>query len=89
MRRLLGAWLFLTVLLAAALLFARLLAPGRFELELDVFILVVGALARASTSWSRRARPFRARGARRSPRRSTATRPRPSARPSSTGSSAS
>ena len=45
MRRLVGAWLFLTVLLAAALLFARLLEPGWFELELDIFILVVGALA--------------------------------------------
>jgi hypothetical protein len=45
MRRLVGAWLFLTALLAAALLFARLLAPGWFELELDIFVLVVGALA--------------------------------------------
>ena len=48
MRRLRGAWLFLTTLLAGALLFARLLAPGRFELELDVFILAVGALAVAN-----------------------------------------
>jgi hypothetical protein len=47
-KRLLGAWLFLTTLLAVALLFARLLAPGRFELELDVFILAVGALAVAN-----------------------------------------
>jgi hypothetical protein len=45
MRRLLGAWLFLTALLAAALLFARLLEPGWFELELDIFLLAVGALA--------------------------------------------
>jgi hypothetical protein len=44
-RRLVGAWLFLAVILSAVLLFARLLAPGRFELELDVYILVVGALA--------------------------------------------
>jgi hypothetical protein len=44
-RRLLAAWLFLTALLAGALLFARLVAPGRFELELDIFILVVGSLA--------------------------------------------
>ena len=45
MRRLLTAWLFFSALLAAALLFARLLEPGWFELELDVFILAVGALA--------------------------------------------
>jgi hypothetical protein len=44
-RRLFGAWLFLAVILSAVLLFARLLAPGRFELELDVYILVLGALA--------------------------------------------
>ncbi len=45
MRRLFGAWLFLAVILSGVLLFARLLAPGRFELELDVYILVLGALA--------------------------------------------
>jgi uncharacterized membrane protein len=44
-RRLVGAWLFLAVILSGVLLFARLLAPGRFELELDVYILVLGALA--------------------------------------------
>jgi hypothetical protein len=44
-RRLFGAWLFLAGILSAVLLLARLLAPGRFELELDVYILVVGALA--------------------------------------------
>jgi hypothetical protein len=44
-RRLLAAWLFFTALLAGALLFARLVAPGWFELELDIFILVVGSLA--------------------------------------------
>ena len=33
------------MILSAVLLFARLLAPGRFELELDVYILVLGALA--------------------------------------------
>ena len=44
MKRLLGAWLFFTALLGAALLFARLLEPGWFELELDIFVLVVGAL---------------------------------------------
>ena len=45
MRRLFGAWLFLSGLAAIALLFARFLAPGWFELELDVFILVVGGIA--------------------------------------------
>jgi hypothetical protein len=45
MRRLLSAWFFVSALLAGVLLFARLLAPGRFELELDIFILAVGALA--------------------------------------------
>jgi hypothetical protein len=44
-KRLFGAWLLLAGLLSAVLLLARLLAPGRFELELDVYILVVGALA--------------------------------------------
>jgi hypothetical protein len=47
-RHLLAAWLFFTALLAGALLFARLLEPGWFELELDVFILVVGGLAVAN-----------------------------------------
>jgi hypothetical protein len=45
MRRLAGAWLFLTLLASIALMFARFLAPGRFELELDVYILFVGGLA--------------------------------------------
>ena len=45
MKRLLGAWLFLTALAAIALGMARLLAPGWFELELDVFILFAGGLA--------------------------------------------
>jgi len=44
-RRLFAAWLFLSALAAVALGFARLLAPGWFELELDIFILVVGRLA--------------------------------------------
>jgi hypothetical protein len=38
-------WLFLSALAAVPLAFARLLAPGWFELELDIFILVVGGLA--------------------------------------------
>ena len=45
MKRLLGAWLFLTALAAIALGMARLLAPGWFELELDVFILFAGGIA--------------------------------------------
>ena len=45
MRRLLWAWLFLTGVAAAALGLARLLAPGWFELELDVFVLAVGGIA--------------------------------------------
>jgi hypothetical protein len=44
-KRLVGAWLFLTALAAIALALARLLAPGWFELELDVFILFVGGIA--------------------------------------------
>ncbi|MFL5979701.1 MAG: hypothetical protein ACJ76O_13895 [Gaiellaceae bacterium] len=45
MKRLLGVWLVLTAPAAGALLLAWLLAPGRFELELDVFILFAGAVA--------------------------------------------
>jgi hypothetical protein len=44
-RRLAGAWLFLTALAAVVLGLARLLAPGWFELELDIFILVVCGIA--------------------------------------------
>jgi hypothetical protein len=64
MRRLLGAWLFLTGMLTVALFLARLLAPGRFELELDVFILVVGALALFNVViWAREAFPREERSA--------------------------
>ena len=45
MKRLFAAWLFLTLMASIALLFARFLAPGWFELELDVFILFAGAVA--------------------------------------------
>ena len=38
-------WIFLTVLATIALLVARFAQPGRFALELDVYILVVGGLA--------------------------------------------
>jgi hypothetical protein len=47
-RRRLAAWLFLTGVAAVALGLARLLAPGWFELELDVFVLAVGAIALAN-----------------------------------------
>jgi hypothetical protein len=44
-KRLFLAWLFLSSLAAVALGLARLIAPGWLELELDVFILVVGGIA--------------------------------------------
>jgi hypothetical protein len=44
-KRLVAAWLFLTLMASVVLLFARFLAPGSFELELDIFILFVGAVA--------------------------------------------
>jgi hypothetical protein len=44
-KRLVGAWLFLTALTAGVLGLAWLLAPGWLELELDIFILVVGGIA--------------------------------------------
>jgi hypothetical protein len=44
-KRMLGVWLFLSALAAIPLMFARFLAPGRFELELDVYILATGGLA--------------------------------------------
>jgi hypothetical protein len=44
-KRLLAAWVFLTGLATIALLLARFVEPGRFELELDIYILVVGGLA--------------------------------------------
>jgi hypothetical protein len=46
-KRLFLAWLFLTTLAAVVLGLARLLAPGWFELEVDIFILVVGGIALA------------------------------------------
>jgi hypothetical protein len=45
MRRLLAGWLVFTGLATVALLIAHYFAPGRFELELDVYILAVGGLA--------------------------------------------
>ena len=44
MKRLLVAWVFLTGLATIALLFARFVEPGRFALELDIYILVVGGV---------------------------------------------
>jgi hypothetical protein len=44
-KRLLAAWLFLSALAGVGLGLARLLAPGWFELELDIFFLVVGGMA--------------------------------------------
>jgi hypothetical protein len=45
MKRMLQTWAFLTVLATVGLVLARFAQPGRFELELDVYILVVGGLA--------------------------------------------
>ena len=44
MKRLAIGWGAFTVLATIALLLARLFEPNRFELELDVYILVVGGL---------------------------------------------
>jgi hypothetical protein len=44
-KRLLQTWLFLTVLATLGLVLVRFAQPGRFALELDVYILVVGGLA--------------------------------------------
>lgn len=45
MKRLLAVWASFALVASGALLLARLLAPGRFALELDVFVLAVGGLA--------------------------------------------
>ena len=45
MKRMLQTWAFLTAFATIALVLARFAQPGRFELELDVYILVVGGLA--------------------------------------------
>jgi hypothetical protein len=44
-KRMLQTWAFLTVFATIALVLARFAQPGRFALELDVYILVVGGLA--------------------------------------------
>lgn len=44
-KRLLTGWTFGATLASAALLFARFAEPGRFSLELDIYVLVLGAMA--------------------------------------------
>ena len=44
MIRALGRWVGFAVVAGVALLAARMIAPGRQELELDVFVLVLGTL---------------------------------------------
>ena len=44
MKRMLQTWALLTVLATIGLVLARFAQPGRFDLELDVYILVVGGL---------------------------------------------
>ena len=44
MKRMIQTWAFLTALATIGLLVARFAQPGRFELELDVYIIVVGGL---------------------------------------------
>jgi hypothetical protein len=46
-KRLLVGWLVFTGLATVALLVAHFVAPGRFAIELDVYILAVGGLALA------------------------------------------
>jgi hypothetical protein len=44
-RRLLAGWLLGATLASLALLFARFIEPGRFSLELDIYVLLLGAMA--------------------------------------------
>jgi hypothetical protein len=44
-KRFVGGWLVFAAFATIALLLARVLEPGRLELELDVFVLAVGGLA--------------------------------------------
>lgn len=58
MIRLVLGWLGGAVLATIALFVARTLAPGRRELELDVYVIVLGALALLGlVSWLRRSAP--------------------------------
>jgi hypothetical protein len=43
--RLLAGWLVFTMFATLALLVAHYIAPGRFELELDIYVLAIGGLA--------------------------------------------
>jgi hypothetical protein len=45
MKRLLAGWTFGAALATVALFFARFAEPGRFSLELDVYLLLLGAMA--------------------------------------------
>lgn len=45
MKRLFAGWAFFAAFATLALLVARYFAPGRFELELDVYVLAIGGLA--------------------------------------------
>lgn len=45
MKGMLQTWLFLTALASIGLVLARFAQPGRFAVELDVYILVIGGLA--------------------------------------------
>ena len=45
MRRFVVGWVLFAFVASLVLVFARLVAPGRFELELDIYILAVGGLA--------------------------------------------
>jgi hypothetical protein len=44
-KRLVRSWIVFTVVASLGLLLARFFGPGRFELELDIYILAVGGLA--------------------------------------------
>jgi hypothetical protein len=58
MIRLVLGWLGGALLATIALFIARTLAPGRRELELDVYVIVLGALALLGlVSWMRRSAP--------------------------------
>lgn len=45
MKRFVAGWVVFAGLATVALLLARFFAPGRFELELDIYILAIGGLA--------------------------------------------
>jgi hypothetical protein len=56
--RLVLSWLGGAALATIGLLIARTIAPGRHELELDVYVIVLGALALLGlVSWLRRSAP--------------------------------